>query len=283
MDKRRVRIEFFWISGIADFSGFIESVWKTPRHSRIQRLHGTFYNLYDFRTDGDIILGEIGRMSTDMVDPKGDRSGNIGPMPLEEDEGQVTPNFFAYHIPSECMALPFQHSGFRAVRFREYLNTFITTGDVVALDQVPRPESITKLMARIKTTKKLSFKFNVGANTEALRAAGLEDNEIIQVAKKFHAATIKVEISAGRINAGGLKGVVSFFRGLANNREAVPSGQLIGVDEDGAQEVVQLLEMMLKTEADIEIDPDKRHLSRISAYHRLKEAIHDNQDTLRQH
>ncbi|MFW6153808.1 MAG: hypothetical protein ACOC95_01170 [Planctomycetota bacterium] len=280
MPAREYWVNFYQVrnAGKANltFDQAVQQIWGLNKGRRLHSLSdGETYGLYSVDIDGPFVCGEMGRLSIDQIDPKGDRDGNVEPMPIEDDEGQVHLNYFAYHIPTRCVAVPFQQSGVRANRIQQFLNGHYGPASMFLLEQLFDAEVYRELLSRMKKQRKAVLKIRMPKNGSLLRDAGLDDSEIISIARTYQAATVKVELSLDR-RPGSLKAVERLIRPFLKMPDALQAARIEGRGaNDEKLDPVDFLGLALRTRATFRISRKTRRTVPRQAYAVLKGAIQE--------
>ena len=98
MASRKFRVDFYGVEAEQDFSlsDILQEIMSKNGLERIVEIEGRNYEIYDISTQDSFILGEIGQVNYDQIDPKVNSSGEQEAMPIGTDEGQIRQNFFVY-------------------------------------------------------------------------------------------------------------------------------------------------------------------------------------------
>jgi hypothetical protein len=280
--SRTFRVDFhsYRTNGDTALPETLDLIWSKAPKERVADIDGLSYSLYDLEKKKNFVFAEIARTDFDQIDAKGSREGMLAAMPLKDDEGQSKLNFFALDLDRRCMAILFQASGFRVGKLRAYINGFLDGESLVDFDMVFRAESLNDLLRKYHVVRKAYLKVRIPAKREPLEKAGLTTYGIINFADAHQAVSVKVELSMEH-QGGTLKGIVDtlkrFQRAIPDH---VDQARIVGEDDEGDRVPIDLLNMFLKTQATVSIDPASRLLSRRSAYNELARVLAENRDAI---
>jgi hypothetical protein len=246
----------------------VESVLKkileseiSDRNKEISSSAKSVVRVEDIVNKDNIWYLDFIKIRNDHGPSKASKAKPVKGFELEEDEGFGEETAVMYDPGIDCIIMQYNANGVRSSYVSKYLNAF-SSGGKSFYELSPKYDLDTeRRFLSQKQTKKLSFKLDVSKMSDGDRAAGASLSKVLSYANENDAATIKVEISAGRSKKGALKdsvsnGINQLKALISDNGSPVTQLQVSGKEnEDSNIEVLDLIAQRLFL--DFPIEPDK--------------------------
>ncbi|MCD4826128.1 MAG: hypothetical protein K8S55_16175 [Phycisphaerae bacterium] len=258
-----------------------QAIIQCPIENRVYRAGGLAdypFCMYEIHENQDHIWGMIGRIRSDLLDPKGNLQGELKPLDWAADEGQVQLNHFVFDKNKVALAFPYQQAGIRISRFLGYLSHFITQDTILSSRPVLRKETFSKLLSQTKLTTELELRYKIPANKETLSQAGLSNDKIIRFAGEHGAARLTIvlkpeKLSKAKSSLRDVKDMVESYIG----HEDIVKGHLkvFYGDDNQPPDLIKLTDMAVFARKTVEVNSQTRMLSAALAYQKLKETLRE--------
>ena len=146
---------------------------------------------------GDCIEGEMTRLRMGDVPPKGDLSGSVTDLALEDDEGLGEQTAFLYDPKTRALLIQRSKMGVSSGRLTGYFEYMTRMPTPVIAEPSLRLDAVQRL-AEITEVRSFQVNFARVDNPDAFKGLDLGNESFIDVMNEFKSPTADIRISMGR-------------------------------------------------------------------------------------
>lgn len=241
MSYKRVRVDVLQVHmprGIGTFEALLDGLGRSPNDdSRIEDIGGSPMRLHEYGTSRTQRIGDVAKIRMDQVAVRMKLSGATRPIDLDDDEGLGEETAFLYDIPTRCIAVQRNRSGPSWSAIETYVSR--KTGVPISFQPILRPDAQRRLTS-MNTFKHVEVSISRVADRN-FRQAGLSAGAIGETLADLGGAKVSLVITAGRGGALRRTPLLNFARWFNREHVEKETFRVSGVDDDGANEFVDLV------------------------------------------
>ncbi|MEL4896034.1 DUF6731 family protein [Crocosphaera sp. Alani8] len=250
MSQKTITVHFYRVeiseTGTLSFESLIEQVLDKPREQRMMQIRAAPLWLYDASIDREFVEGDMIRLGMNEIPPKGDLTGNIENIYLNDNEGLVMQSAFLYHIPTKVLLLQNRQGGISPNNLAKYLMEINKIDNTIFVDPILSPEILRKL-ENMKDVRNIEVKVAKLDNLEIFAPDDLAVKDINEMRQYFQAPSLELKLSVGRAKHQSLEPQKSknFLRNmlrLGGNNTPVKKLRISGHTDDNELLKINLLE-----------------------------------------